>query len=142
MFHLLKIFLESGILVSGMSKVWEDIDGCANQYRCDLAIYLMNVLSSSYGIIMDRAINATGHGKNVVDGLNAMYRYYLKGKIELIGKLGSNDTTKIGMIPSASKYFSIKFPDQCLHIINNKEILNGIKGTTKMQERESLFKYR
>ena len=36
-----------------------------------LATYLMTVLSSSYGIIMDRAINAPGHEKNVVDGLNA-----------------------------------------------------------------------
>ena len=33
-------------------------NGCATQYICDLDIYLMTVLSSSYGIIMDRAINA------------------------------------------------------------------------------------
>ena len=39
----------------------------------------MNVLSSSYGIIMDRVINAPGHGKNVLDGLNATYKRYLKG---------------------------------------------------------------
>ena len=56
-------FFESGILVSGMSTVWEDTDGCAKQYRCDFATYLMTILSSSYGIIMDRAINASGHGK-------------------------------------------------------------------------------
>ena len=47
----------------------EDTDGCAKQYRCALDIYLMNVLSYSYGIIMDRAINAPGHGNNVVDRL-------------------------------------------------------------------------
>ena len=34
-------------------------------------IYLINVLSSSYGIIIHRAINAPGHGKNIFDGLNA-----------------------------------------------------------------------
>ena len=33
------------------------------------------------------------------------------------------------------------FLDQCLHIINNKEILNGLKGGTKIQKREPLFKY-
>ena len=43
--------------MSGMSKVWEDTAGCANKYRCNLDIYLMTVLSSSYGIIMDLAIN-------------------------------------------------------------------------------------
>ena len=61
-----------------MSKVREDTDGCAKQYMCALAIYLMTVLSSSYGIIMDREINAPGHGKNVVNGLNATDKLYLK----------------------------------------------------------------
>ena len=78
--------------MSGMSKVWEDTDGCAKQYMCDLAIYLTTVLSSSYGIITDRTINEPGHGMNVVDGLNATDKRYLKGKMEIIGKLGSNDT--------------------------------------------------
>ena len=32
---------------------------------------LMTVLSSSYGNIMDHAMNAPGRGNNVVDGLNA-----------------------------------------------------------------------
>ena len=53
----------------------------------------------------------------------------------LIGKLGSNDTTNIGMLPSASKDVSIKFLDPCLHFLKNKEILNGLKGNTKMQKR-------
>ena len=44
MVHLLKTFLESGILVSGMLTVREDTDGCANQYRCVLGIYLITML--------------------------------------------------------------------------------------------------
>ena len=66
--------------MSGMSTVWEDTDGCANKYRCDLSIYLPTVLSSSYGNIIDRAINAPGHGNNVVDGINVMDKCFLKGK--------------------------------------------------------------
>ena len=62
-FIYLKKKLESGILVSGMSTVWEDIDGGTNQYKRALPIYLMTVLSSSYGIIMDHAVNAPVHGK-------------------------------------------------------------------------------
>ena len=66
--HMLIFFIylkktESVILVSGMSTVWEDTDGCDNQYMCALDIYLMTVLSYSYGIIMDRAINAPGNVK-------------------------------------------------------------------------------
>ena len=77
MFHIKKRF-ESGILVSGMSTIWEDKEGCAKQYMCALDKYLITVLSSSYVIIMDRTINSPGHGKNVVDGINAMDRSYLK----------------------------------------------------------------
>ena len=49
-------------------------------------MYLMTVLSSLYSIIMDRAINAPGYGKNVVDRLNATEKCYLKGEIEPIGE--------------------------------------------------------
>ena len=73
----------------------------------------MTVSSSSYGITMDRAINAPDHGNNVVDGLNAIYKLYLKGKMELIGKIGRNDTLNIGMLIGASKYVSIIFSDHC-----------------------------
>ena len=46
-----------------MSTVWEDTNGSAKQYMWDLAIYLMTLLSSSYGIIMDHAKKSPGHGK-------------------------------------------------------------------------------
>ena len=55
-----------------MSTVWEDTVGCAKQYMCDLDIYLMTVLSSSYGIIMNRAINAPVPGKMLL--MNWMQR--------------------------------------------------------------------
>ena len=116
----IKQFFDSRILVCGMSKVWWDTDGCTDKYRCALDIYLMTVLSSSYGIIMNLEINAPGNGNNVVYGLNVMYRFYLKEQMEIVGKLGSNDTSKIGMLPSASKYISIKFSYQCINILNNK----------------------
>ena len=118
-----------------MSKVWETTYVCANQYRYALDIYLTTVLSSSYVIITDRAIYAPGHGNNVVDGHNAMEKRYLKGKMELIIMLGSNDTTNIGMITSASKDAPIKFSDQCIHILNaDREIAKerGV-GTTSVR---------
>ena len=77
---------------------------------------------------MNGAINAPGHGNNVFDGLNAMDKFYLKGEMEVIGKLASNGTSNIGMLPSASKYFYIKFSDQCIHIINNKETFKGTQN--------------
>ena len=51
----------------------------------------MTVLASSYGIIMGFANNTHVHGNNVVDGLNATGKRYLKEQMELICKLESND---------------------------------------------------
>ena len=55
--------------------------------------------------------------------------------MELIDKLASNDTSKIEILPSASKDVSIKFSENYLHIINNRAILNELKGSTKIQDR-------
>ena len=63
------------------------------------------------------------------------------GGMEPVGILLSNNTSNIGMLPSASKDVSIKFSCQCINIINNKDSLNGIKSSKKMQKRESLLKY-
>ena len=70
---------QSVILVSGISTVWEDTNGCAKEYMCALDIYLMSVLSYSYGIIIYRSINAKGHLNNVFDWLNATNKCFLKG---------------------------------------------------------------
>ena len=61
--------------------------------------------------------------------------------MELIAKSGSNNTTNIGMLPSASKDVSIIFSDQCIHAINKKETLNRLKGSINMKNRWSIFKY-
>ena len=42
--HLFKKNIESGLLVSGMSKVWDDTNWRAKKYRCSLTIYLITVL--------------------------------------------------------------------------------------------------
>ena len=61
--------------------------------------------------------------------------------MELLGKLARNDTPNIGMRPSASKDVSIRFAKQCLHILVNNDRVKKLKGSTKIQEIGSLFKY-
>ena len=57
--------------------MWDQTDGCAKQYMCSIAYYLMSCLSKSYQIVLDRDINTPGHGKYVVDGFNAVQKQYL-----------------------------------------------------------------
>ena len=44
---------------------------------------------------MDCEINAPGNGNTVVDRLNATEKIYLKERMEIIGRLASNNTSKI-----------------------------------------------
>ena len=44
--------------------------GCAKQYRCSIAYYLMSYLSTSYQTVLDRAVGTPFHGKDLVDGFN------------------------------------------------------------------------
>ena len=61
--------------------LWEIADGCTKQYCCATTIYLLSLLSKEYNIVIDRAVGAPGHGKDVVDGLNAVDKAFLKKAI-------------------------------------------------------------
>ena len=64
-------------MTSTLSTIWENTDGCAEQYICASALYLMSVLSQCQSIIFDLGTGAPGHGKEVVDGLNAIVKRYI-----------------------------------------------------------------
>ena len=55
--------------------------------------------------------------------------------MDLLGKLEINYTSNIGILPSSSKDISVKIPEKCLHILTNNDHLNGLKSSTKMQEK-------
>ena len=73
-----------------MSKIWENTDGCDEQYRCASALYLMSVMSHCYSIIIDRGISAPGNGKEVVDGLNDVDKSYIYQLMSTVQLPGSN----------------------------------------------------
>ena len=56
------------------TTLWEETDGCAKQYRCATAMYLLLLIFVRFNIVIDRAVGAPGHRKDVVDGLNATYK--------------------------------------------------------------------
>ena len=73
------------------SVLLDHTDGCAKQYRCGNALYLLNVLSLSYNIVIDRAICAPGHGKSIIDGLNAVDKHYLRKVMRMSGSTRMDD---------------------------------------------------
>ena len=101
----------------------------------------MTVLSSLYKITLDHLINAHVHGNYVAVGINATDKLYLKKQMKLLDTLASNYSSKIGILTSAPKDVSIIFSKQCLHIQNDNDLLNGIKGSAKINTIDSLFKH-
>ena len=91
--HMLVLFnelKEIGELCAGLT-VWDDTDGCGKQYRCGTALYLLSVLAGLFGIVIDRAIGAPGHGKDIVDGLNATDKVFLRKAMCMVGTPEAND---------------------------------------------------
>ena len=86
--HLIKLLKGRKVLESSLSTIWENTVGCADQYRCESALYLMPVLSQCYLVINDRGISKTGHVKELVNGLNAIEKRYinqLMSNVQLTG---------------------------------------------------------
>ena len=78
------------MLATSLSKIWENTDGCDEQYRCASTNFLLSVMSQCYSIIIGRGISAPGHGKEVVDELNAIdkrYTYKFMYKVKLPGSV-------------------------------------------------------
>ena len=58
----------------------------------------MSVLSQCYSIIIDQGISVPGHGKELVDGLNAVdkrYIYQLMSKVQLHGSVRFDSQIKM-----------------------------------------------
>jgi hypothetical protein len=48
------------------------MDGCGKQYNSGTTLSLLSLIATEFDLTFDRAIGAPGHGKDIVDGLNAM----------------------------------------------------------------------
>ena len=81
-YTLLDRMFEKKQVIRGV-KMWDQTDGCVKQYRCSIAYYMMSYLSKLYQIVLDRAVDTPGHGKDVVDGINAVQKRYLSTSLRM-----------------------------------------------------------
>ena len=56
--------------VTQLITIWENIDGCAEQYRSATALLIIYLILNFSNAIIDHYVSAPVHGKYVVDGLN------------------------------------------------------------------------
>ena len=103
---MISLLKDKKVLTTSLSKIWENTDGCAEQYICVYALYRMSVMSQCYSIIIDQGIGAPGNGKEVVDGLNAVdkwYMYQLMSNVQLT--LSKIFDSQIQIHTGTPKYF-------------------------------------
>ena len=86
--------LKKGNKLKPKCTIWESTDGCCKQYRCGASLYFLSLLSSNFNINIDRMIGAPGHGKDIVDAINACDKRYLKEKMCMIGTPEADNSTK------------------------------------------------
>ena len=75
--QLILLLNKKQVLKTSLGTIWENTDGCAEQYRRASVLYLMSVVSQTYSIIIVRGISAPGNGKEVVGGLNDVDKCYI-----------------------------------------------------------------
>ena len=88
--RLISLLKNKQISTTSLIAIWENNDGCTEQYICASALYLMSVMSKTYSIIIYRGISAPGNGKEVVYGLNSVdkrYIYKFMSKVQLPGSV-------------------------------------------------------
>ena len=57
-------------------SIYEIVDGCAVQYRCGQVLYFLSQIALSRRARFVRCVQAPGHGKEEVDGLQGVEKIY------------------------------------------------------------------
>ena len=88
--HLIALLTDKKVLTTYLSKIWENTDGCAEQYICASALYLMSGMPQCYSVIIYWGISAPGNRKEVVDGRNSFDKRYIYQCMSNVQLPGSN----------------------------------------------------
>ena len=143
MICLLNKMAEKGEIQARKTTILEHSDGCSKQYRCGTALYLLSVLASQFGVMVDHMIGAPGHGKDVVDALNATTKKFLKEKMCMVSDVPGMDESERKMKAyslSERENETTSFARECLRLCAVKERKDGVKSSGKYAKRERTAK--
>ena len=107
------------------------VDGCAAQYRSGSVCYELCQLAMEFGIVYDRIIQASGHGKCVVDAMNGIdktlldmfFNCLVAHPEELqdgVKRVLTHDKDEDGVLVSLA--------DVCYEILNDPDRKNGARS--------------
>jgi hypothetical protein len=132
---LVNLLFQKGVMKRG-SWMLDNTDGCAKQYRCGTALYLLALLAVTYDIVIDRAIGAPGHGKCEVDGGNAVDKQFIEKKMCLIEAPDAEASARRMAAHAMAEGALLSFAAECVRICSTRERAEGVKSEGKSKKRE------
>jgi hypothetical protein len=132
---LVKYLLKEAVLKEG-GYMFDNTDGCAKQYRCATALHLLSMLAVKYKIVIDRAICAPGHGKDLIDGLNAVDKMYLKELMMRTSQAGETEEDRKIKSHSVEEGAAISVAEEAARLCRIDARSEGAKSDRKYQKRE------
>lgn len=120
----------------GTGTIVDDTDGCAKQYRSGTALYLNSLLATTHGVIIDRAVGAPGHGKDEVDGLNAVDKRFIAEKMSLIVTPEANESSSRMHAEARVDGESMSIAREAARMCGNASRAEGVKSEGKYRKRE------
>jgi hypothetical protein len=129
--------LKESSVVGKKATMWDETDGCTKQYRCAKAFWLLTYLAVKYDTSIDRAIGAPGHGKDIVDGINATDKTYLASKMCLPGTPEANNSQNRMATESMTETASKSLAIEAQRLLSLDSRIQGVKGDSKHAKREA-----
>ena len=98
----------------------------------------MSYLSTSYKIVLDRVLDTPGHGKDVVDGFNAVQKRYLSTCLRMHSTPEKEkiDNSKRMHVEAMTEKGEGSFSKECKRLLDLRDEI-GTKGDKKHANREA-----
>ena len=111
--------------------MWDQTYGCANQYRCYIAYYMMYFLSKPYQKFLDRAVDTPGHGEDVVHGFNDFQKQYLATCLRMSRTPEvDNIDSECMRVDAMTDKGEVRFAEECKGLLDLWDAI-GTKGDKK-----------
>jgi hypothetical protein len=120
MYLLVNLLLKRRVSKRGL-WMFDHTDGCAKQYWCDTALYLLALLSVNYSMLVYHAVGAPSHGKCEVDGGNAVEKRYVVTKRYLIEAPNGDASTRRMSAHAMAGNAQTSFAVECACICSSRE---------------------
>ena len=104
---------------------------------CSIAYYLMPCLSKSYQIVIDRTVDTSGRGKDVLGGFNDVWKRYLATCLIMRSTPEKEKIDSKHMhVYAMTEKVEVSFAEECKRLLDLCDEI-GTKGNQKHAKREA-----